>query len=88
MQPFVHDCSSLAVLVDKHPVGILLLSNTVKGTRFSVNKIHWHGCLRTREQYARLPERVIGEIASWDLGRREDQRQDYGRLGVGWPPVR
>ena len=65
------------MLVDKHPVGIILLSNTVKGIRFSVNKIHWRGCL-AREPYARLPEQVIGEIAGW-IGAKTN-----GKITVDW----
>ena len=48
-------------MVDKHPIGIILLSNQVKGIRFSVNKSHWAG---TRA-YSQLPDNVIGEIHAW-----------------------
>ena len=58
------------VLVDKHPIGIILKSNTVKGIRFSIKKVHWAGTAA----HARLPEVVIGEIQAWGGRSKEDNK--------------
>ena len=63
-----------AVLVDKHPVGIILKSNALKGIRFQVSKEHWKGTAA----YARLPALVVGAFSAWS-GSKED-----GKVGVDW----
>jgi hypothetical protein len=59
-----------AVLVDKHPFGIILKSNTVKGIRFSILKEHWRG----EAVYARLPDAVIGAIDAWGGRSKADNK--------------
>lgn len=70
-------CSVLcnAVMVDKHPVGIILLSNTIKAVRFEVSKEHWRGTAH----YARLPAMVVGSFEKWGGRSKED-----GVVEVEW----
>ena len=65
-----HCASILAVNVDLHPVGIILKSNTLRGTRFEVSKEHWRGTAA----YARLPDRVVGRFDSWSGRSKEDNK--------------
>ena len=69
-------CALLTVEVDKHPIGIILKSNTIKGIRFQVSRDHWKGSAAV---YNRLPEHVIGEIPSWG-GRGKDDN----KINVDW----
>ena len=67
------------MLVDKHPIGIILKSNPVKSIRFSVNKKHWNENTLGRAAFARLPDSVIGEIQAWG-GRSKDDN----KINVEW----
>ena len=69
---------NLAVLVDKHPIGIILHSNAVKGIRFQVNKIRWKSLL-SNAAYGRLADIVIGEIQKWGGRSKEDNK-----ITVAW----
>ena len=51
----------VSVLVDKHPIGIILKSNQLRGIRFSILKEHWKGT----SAYARLPDVVLGSFKAW-----------------------
>ena len=53
------------MVVDAHPIGIILKSNPIKGIRFDVSKEHWAG----NAAYRRLPERVIGSFQETTLPR-------------------
>ena len=66
----------LTVEVDKHPIGIILKSNIIKGIRFQISRDHWKGSAAV---YNRLPEHVIGEIPSWG-GRGKDDN----KVNVDW----
>ena len=49
---------SCTVEVDKHPAGIILLSQAIKGIRFEVSKEHWRG----QRCHAGLPPMVVGRM--------------------------
>ena len=49
------------MIVDKHPVGIIMRSNPINGMRFQVSKEHWKGTTA----YAGLPSLVIGSFERW-----------------------
>ena len=67
-----------AVLVHKHPIGIILRSNTLKGIRFDMSKEHWRGSLAAAA-FDRLPERVVGSFETW-AGRGKDD----GKVHIEW----
>ena len=60
-------CPNPAVIVDKHPIGIILPSNPIKDIRFSLSKEHWKGT----QAYAQLPATIHGKITAWSHGGKE-----------------
>lgn len=58
-----------------HPVGIIIKSHDPpRGIRFELNRCHWES---EPGVFARLPERVVGEIEQWRL-------KSDGKLHIQW----
>ena len=58
------------MIVDKHPIGIILKSNAVKGIRFTIHRDHWKGTAH----HARLPEKVFGAVDKWGGSSKADNK--------------